>query len=188
MCVYAVGCKRWYTPSPASRTRLVKQCEKLWITHNKHVIQSEFAKQILSDIANRVADAQIAVQLMQRVDDVQPLLKGFENFVTGIVLRDDFYQSGNAKEFVYGCWRLHLEWTGIVSRVFYGDLAFVEALDRAFIRALNGEVDACVMISKFADGVLKKSSKTGKGDGDLDMDGKLDVVVCDDFFYLDYAV
>jgi hypothetical protein len=155
----------------------MKLCEKIWIMNTKGVLQTEFSHTILDDIANRQGDAKIAVGLMTRIGDVQPLLKGFEDYVAKKVKREEFFKAG-AKEYVYGLRMMHEEWTRIVRSVFDGDLAFVEALDRAFVRVLNsGDVDACMLLCRFSDGVLKKGGKVAKDDGDLDLDGKLNVVV-----------
>jgi hypothetical protein len=94
------------------------------------IIQAEFSQPILANIKHRNEDARIAVALMERVDGLMPLLKGFEDYVASAGKSQEFLTGGNPKLFVYGCWRMHAEWTDVVSKVFYGDLAFVEALDR----------------------------------------------------------
>lgn len=77
----------------------------------------------------------MAFDLMSRIPNgMEPLLKGFENFVVAHGKNDEFYTRGaaNAKDFVYGCRRVHGQWKKTVADVFYGDLAFVEAMDRVF--------------------------------------------------------
>jgi hypothetical protein len=59
---------------------------------------------------------------------------------------------------------------------------------------LNGNenaADACTMIARFSDAILKKSTgKLVKGEPDIDLDAKLDIVVCDSYIILfkDYSV
>ncbi|KAK5999861.1 hypothetical protein QM012_004949 [Aureobasidium pullulans] len=166
-------------------TPLMKTCEKALITDHCAILRDEF--QVLLD-NDRVEDMTRMYKLLARIQDgLDPLRSKFEAHVlrAGNAAVDKVASAAETsvdpKTYVDALLEVHTKYSDLVQTAFNGESEFVRSLDNACRNYVNrnaicknGSTRSPELLSKHADTLLKKSTKSTEED---DMEQQLNQVM-----------
>ncbi|KAL1921300.1 uncharacterized protein VTP21DRAFT_11016 [Calcarisporiella thermophila] len=152
---------------PSSHEKVIRECEKQWISTYAERIQNEFEAMISEE---KFEDCSMAYSLLSRIENgLDPLLRIYENHITKLG-KQMISQMGtevakNPREYVESLLDLHAKFMEVCVSTFKGDAAFIAAVDKAFRTAVNDTVTnpsalAPEVLARYCDSLLKKSMKS----------------------------
>ena len=162
---------------------LMKTCEKALIADHARVLRDEFQSLLDND---RVDDMARMYKLLHRIPEgLDPLRSQFENHVLRIgnvaVDKVSASQDMEPKMYVDALLEVHSKYSDLVTKAFTGESEFVRSLDNACRNYVNrnsvcksGSSKSSELLSKHADTVLKKSTKSTEED---DMEKQLNDIM-----------
>lgn len=165
-------------------TPLMKTCEKALIANHAITLRDEFQQLLDND---RQDDMARMYKLLSRIPDgLDPLRTRFEAHVlkAGNAAVDKAVASGETvepKTYVDALLEVHTKYADLVQKAFNGESEFVRSLDNACRNYVNrnslcknGSTRSPELLSKHADALLKKSTKSTEED---DMEKQLDRIM-----------
>jgi len=162
---------------------LMKTCDKALIADHCTILRDEF--QSLLDL-DRVDDMARMYKLLARIPEgLDPLRQKFETHVhnSGLAAVSKLDTTGDLvpKAYIDALLEVHTHYSELVTKAFCGESEFIRSLDNACRKYVNnndvcksGSARSSELLSKHADTLLKKTSKSTEED---DMEQQLNAVM-----------
>ncbi|ORY36360.1 Cullin-domain-containing protein [Rhizoclosmatium globosum] len=158
-----------------SHEKVKKECEAQCIAAHQKRIYNEFEGMLKTE---KFDDAQLTYSLMLRIPDgISPMLEIMQKHVISlgkdVVDRLRVGAQKDPRDFITALIELHERYTAICAKYFNNDAFFGAAIDKAFRSIVNESYENASqnfpeLLSRYCDGLLKKSAKSALSESELE--------------------